>query len=140
MLLRASCRASVAVLFCCAALASTSAAAADFNSCKTGDEPNVTCAYAVGDWGCDGPCTGGGKSGSATIFKPAAGYQVCKPLITRQDIQNGECFFSGGPTELRLTCGAPNASARARVREVTVYSISKNATPEQFDKYKCIKW
>ena len=133
-------RASPAVVLCSAALLSAPSIAADFAKCKTGDEPNVTCAYAVGDWGCDGPCTGNGKKGPLTIFKPPAGYQICKPLITRQDIQGGECFFAGGPSELQVVCAAPDASARARIREVTVYSISRTAAPEQFDKYKCVRW
>ena len=133
-------RLSAAAILCCAALVSVQGTAAEFANCKTGDEPNVTCAYAIGNWGCDGPCTGNGNKGPLTVFKPPAGYQVCKPLITRQDVQNGECFFAGGPSELQIVCAAPNASARARVHEVTVYSISRTAAPEQFDKYKCVKW
>ena len=128
-------------LFCCGtALMSTPVAAAEFDSCKSGDEPGVICAYGLGDWGCNGPCEGGGKYGPMTIYKPPTGYQVCKALMTRRDIKGGECTFTGGPNELQLACSAPKPATHARVNEVTVYSIANNANPARFTKYECIKW
>ena len=132
---------AVLALCCMAALPSSSTAdAAEFSRCKSGDEPNVICSYGLGDWGCDGPCGPGGKYGPVTVFLPPAGYQVCKPLMTRRDIQGGECSFTGGPSELQLACTAQGPGTRARVQELTVYSISRSASPQQFTKYECITW
>jgi hypothetical protein len=127
-------------LSCLAVLVGRVSDAADINQCKTGDEPHVICFYSVGDWGCNGPCDGAGKYGPVTIFLPPPGYQVCKPLITRQEVKGGECSFAGGPTELQIACTAPSAATQARVREITVYSISRSAPRDQFDRYKCVKW
>ena len=129
-----------AALCCASALMSTRLEAAEFARCKSGDEPDVICSYGLGEWGCNGPCEGGGKYGPVTIYKPPGGYQVCKPLMTRRDVRGGECTFTGGPNELQLACSAPNAATHARVSEVTVYSIASNASPKQFAKYECIKW
>lgn len=132
---------SLTAAFCCAsALVITHSEAAEFDRCKSGDEPNVICFYGLGDWGCNGPCEGGGKYGPVTIYKPPTGYQVCKPLMTRRDMRGGECTFTGGPNELQLACSAPKPATHARVSEVTVYSIAQNASPQQFAKYECIKW
>lgn len=132
----------LAAALCCApGLTGAQGYAADFDRCSTGDEPNVICAYGVGNWGCNGPCEGGGKYGPVTIYTPPADYQVCKPLMTRRDIQGGECHFAGGPSELQLACTAPGPTTRARVQEITVYSISRKAGLEQYArKYECIRW
>jgi hypothetical protein len=127
----------LAVVFCCAsALISAHSGAAEFERCKSGDEPNVICSNGLGNWGCNGPC----KAGPVAIFTPPSGYQVCKPLITRRDIKGGECYFTGEATQLQLSCSAPNAGTLARVHEVTIYSVAGNASKALFDKYECEKW
>ena len=128
----------IALAFGCTfALMSAQGDAAEYNKCRSGDEPNVTCQYGLGDWGCDGPC----KPATVAIFTAPSGYQVCKPLITRRDIKGGECyFFQSVPTELQLLCGAPTAGAVARVHEVTIYSVAANAPSALRAKYECEKW
>ena len=129
---------SLAIAFCCTfALMSAHSDAAEYEKCRSGDEPNVTCSYGLGAWGCNGPCT----PATVAIFTAPSGYQVCKPLITRRDIKGGQCyFFQSMPTELQLHCSAPSAETHARVHEVTIYSIAANAPNALFDKYRCEKW
>lgn len=128
---------ALAIAFCCAsAVTSAQAGEADFARCSSGDEPHVTCFNGIGNWGCTGPC--GGRP--VTVFVAPSGYHVCKALMTRRDIRGGECFFTGGPSELQMVCTAPDASAHARVQEITVYLVSANAPSLQNDKYNCIRW
>ena len=131
-------RAALAIAFGCTfALLSAQSSAAEYEKCKSGDEPNVTCQFGLGAWGCDGPC----KPATVAIFTAPSGYQVCKPLITRRDIKGGECyFFQSMPTELQLHCSAPSAETHARVHEVTIYSVAANAPKPLWDKYECVKW
>ena len=128
---------SLAIAFSCvSALMSAHVGAAEFERCKSGDEPGVVCAFGLGNWGCNGPC----KPGPVSVFTPPSGYQVCKPLITRRDIKGGECYFTGAATQLQLSCSAPNQGTHALVHELTVYSIAANAPKALFDKYECEKW